>query len=202
MRNLLRSLIAAVGKTCQCVSEFYWYVRARLQFAIRGVTWPENLIVRGPLGLSAAGDIELGSDIVIVNLTKFNRAGIAHPTQLVAAAGAQLKIGDDTGISGASIYATGSILIGNHVLIGANCRIYDTDFHPVHWEDRRTRQKAPQADVVIGDDVWLGANVTVLKGVTIGARTVVAAGSVVTRSLPPDVLAAGAPAKTVKRLDC
>ena len=166
----------------------------------RGVRRPKQMKVLGPLGLSAAGTIELGEELVIINDTKYNRAGINHPTQLVAAQNAVLEIGDDVGISGASIFCTESIVIGNHVLIGASCRIYDTDFHTIDYMDRRISVRAPSAPVTIEDDVWLCANVTVLKGVTIGARSIIAAGSVVTSDIPPDVLAGGVPAKVIKSL--
>ena len=78
--------------------------------------------------------------------------------------------------------------------------MYDTDFHPVDYQDRRESQPGLTADVAIEDDVWLGANVTVLKGVTIGARAVIGAGSVVTRDIPADTFAAGAPARVVRTL--
>ena len=66
--------------------------------------------------------------------------------------------------------------------------------------DRRLLKKAPSAPVVIEESVWLCANVTVLKGVTIGARSVIATGSVVTRDIPPDTLAGGVPAKPLRSL--
>ncbi|HET6421454.1 MAG TPA: DapH/DapD/GlmU-related protein [Geobacteraceae bacterium] len=64
-------------------------------------------------------------------------------------------------------------------------------------DDPRT---GPNEPVVIGDEVWLGANVTVLKGVTISENTIVAAGSLVTRSLPPNVIAAGSPARVLRQI--
>ena len=179
----------------------YWMFRCRVLFMVRRVRWPKNFRVRGPLGLSAGGMISIGDNVTIVNDSEFNRAGINHPTQLVAAPSASLIIGNNTGISGASIYSEERIEIGEYVLIGANCHIYDTDFHPLDWKERRASGRPATAPVVIEDDVWLAANVTVLKGVTIGARTVIAAGSVVTRDIPPGVLAAGSPAKVIKKLE-
>jgi acetyltransferase-like isoleucine patch superfamily enzyme len=73
--------------------------------------------------------------------------------------------------------------------------ITDTDWH---MDDPRT---GPDAPVTIEENVWLGANVTVLKGVTIGENTLVATGSLVTRSLPPNVVAGGMPAKVLKQID-
>lgn len=144
--------------------------------------------------------ISIGRNATIVSDSTFNQAGINHPTQLIAGAGAELIIGDDTGISGASIYAMEIIEIENHVLIGANCHIYDTDFYPMSWKQRRSSGPPATASVNIEDDVWLAANVTVLKGVTIGARSVIAAVSIVTHDIPTDVLAGGIPAVVIKSL--
>lgn len=189
MLGLIRKILA-----------LYWQCRARIQFAIRGVQWPHALTVKGILGLSAPGTISIGSNVKIINNSTYNRAGINHATQLVAAKGARLSIGNNVGISGASIYCTDSIAIGDHVLVGANCRIYDTDFHAIDYLDRRADKPCCSAPVIIENDVWLCANVTVLKGVTIGARSVIAAGSIVTHNIPPDTVAGGVPAKPIKSI--
>lgn len=178
--------------------QWYWSFRARVQLRLRGVSLPRGFVVLGPLGLSARGRIVIGENVTIVNSSRFNRAGINHPTQLVAGQGATLTIGDNTGISGAAIFCSNSITIGNHVLIGANCRIYDTDFHPVDFMERRRRRPCSTAPIIIEDDVWLGEGVTILKGVTIGARSVIAAGSVVTKNIGSDTLAGGMPARPIR----
>jgi len=183
------------------VTHIYWNLRAHIQFLIRGVAWPKNLTVKGPLGLSAPGIIVLGENITIVNDSKYNRAGINHPAQLVAAKGALLTIGNSVGVSGGSIFCVESITIWNHVLLGANSNAYDNDFHPVDHIKRRNNLPGASAPVVIEDDVWLCADVVVLKGVTIGARSVIAAGSVVTSDIPPDTLAGGSPAKPIRQLN-
>jgi len=171
-----------------------------VQFAIRGVHWPPGLQVQGRLGLSSPGTITLGENVTIVNSSDYNRAGINHPTQLVAAAGASLRIGNRVGISGVSIYCFESITIGNHVLLGVNCNIFDGDFHAMDYLERRAGKGGESVPVIIEDDVWLGANVTVLKGVTVGARSVIGAGSVVTRDIPADSFAAGSPARIIRTL--
>lgn len=108
------------------------------------------------------------------------------------AEGASIAVGANCGFSGTVIGCATHIVLGDNVKCGANTLITDTDWHT---NDPRT---GPDAPVRIGDNVWLGANVTVLKGVTIGENTLVAAGSVVTKSLPANVTAAGIPAKPVK----
>jgi acetyltransferase-like isoleucine patch superfamily enzyme len=73
--------------------------------------------------------------------------------------------------------------------------------HAVDWRNRQAGKPGEASPVVIGDDVWLGMNVTVLKGVEVGRQTVVGAGSIVTRSLPSGVIAAGQPAVVIRKLD-
>lgn len=92
----------------------------------------------------------------------------------------------------------GCITIGRHVLIGPNCSLC-TPQHPTDY--MRRRQPVEQGlPITIGDDTWLGSNVTVCPGVHIGSRCIIAAGSVVTRDIPDDCMAAGVPAKVKKRL--
>lgn len=92
----------------------------------------------------------------------------------------------------------GRITLGNHVLIGPGCQIV-TPQHPKDYMKRRLPQECCYA-IAIGDDTWLGAGVIVCPGVTIGARCIIAAGSVVIRDIPDDCMAAGNPAVVKKRL--
>ena len=94
------------------------------------------------------------------------------------------------------------ITIGNNVMIGPNCVISSAS----HSQDYRIRNKDNDMDitgapVVIEDNVWIGANVAVMPGVTIGKHSIVGAGSVVTKDVPPDVVVAGVPAKIIKKLN-
>lgn len=125
-------------------------------------------------------------------------------TSSASGAHPMLEIGDGTFIGHMSKVALArSIRIGARCYIAGDAYISDNDGHPLEAE-RRSRQEPPGeegiAPVVLEDDVWLGVRSIVLKGVTIGARTVVGAGSVVTKSLPPDCLAAGSPARVVRKL--
>jgi acetyltransferase-like isoleucine patch superfamily enzyme len=147
----------------------------------------------------AGASIRLGRNVIIANTLPENPAGITHRTVLVACRpGAELSIGDNVGISGAVFYAWQRIEIGDRVMVGADAMVYDSDFHSLNAEDRREGDKnAGVAPVVIGADVWLGARSIVLKGVTIGAGSVVAAGAIVTRDVPPGVIVGGVPAKVL-----
>ena len=129
-----------------------------------------------------------------------NKIGINRPCMLsTLRAGAIIHIGKNCGFSGTVIAAAKSVRIGNDVICGANSTITDTDFH---FSDplKRQNKHAPAGPVVIEDNVWLGLNVTVLKGVTIGKGSVVATNSTVVKSIPAGVLVAGVPAKIIKNL--
>ena len=91
------------------------------------------------------------------------------------------------------------VLIGNDVLIGPNILI-TTVGHPISPKGRR-KHLGVTCPVVIGDDVWIGGNVTILPGVTIGSNVVIGAGAVVTRDIPDNSLAVGVPARVIKEID-
>lgn len=93
----------------------------------------------------------------------------------------------------------GYIRIGAHTLIGPNCQLY-TPQHPKDYMERRATVETAYP-ITIGDDCWLGGNVVVCPGVTIGNRCIIAAGSVVTKDIPDDSMAAGNPAVVKKRLN-
>jgi len=121
---------------------------------------------------------------------------------LVAYSGKRIAIGDDTAMSGAVLYGRENITIGRNCLLGANSRIFTTDFHPLRAQDRlaRNTEAISSAPVVLEDVVWIGADVIILKGVTIGRGSVIAAGSIVTKDIPPGVLAGGVPARVIETL--
>ena len=121
------------------------------------------------------------------------------PLEIVARSGAVLEIGERTLVNfGTSIVALQEVRIGAHCHIGPQCIIMDNSFHEMD-PDRRLEEPASQP-ISIEDNVWLGARVIVMPGVTIGRDAVVGAGSVVTRDVPPRAFAAGVPASVIRML--
>lgn len=115
--------------------------------------------------------------------------------------GASLTIGNDVGMSSTRMWIHDSIKIGDHVKIGGCVLMTDTDAHPIDFNVRRSSNKGTKsALIVIEDDVWIGAHCIILKGVTIGARSIIGAGSVVTKSIPADCVAGGNPCRVIKNL--
>jgi acetyltransferase-like isoleucine patch superfamily enzyme len=139
--------------------------------------------------LDTHGKVTIGRELTV--------RGRLLPCEIGAACFGTLHIGDRVHINqGAVVVAHADIEIGDDTMIGEFAAIYDTNHHPV--DEAHPIRFAP---VVIGRNVWLSRNVTVLPGSVIGDHTVVAVGSVVKGELPPRVLAAGDPARPVRELD-
>jgi acetyltransferase-like isoleucine patch superfamily enzyme len=155
--------------------------------------------------LRREGSIVLGQRVSLLGGWRSNRAGLTNPVLVETLGEGVIRIGDDSGGSAVVISSRSEITIGKHVCLGANVRIYDHDFHPLDSGKRclsRNEQAAHvrSEPVSIGDDVFVGANAIILKGVTIGDRSIVAAGSVVCRgNYPADCVVAGNPAAVVGR---
>ena len=151
------------------------------------------------------GQIHLGCDVDLRSNSHSTALGVISPVLLnTLCAESVIRIGDSVGISGAVICAKQCVQIGNRVLIGSGAVICDTDFHSLSHEVRGIGQDldaAADAPVSIGDDCFIGARAMVLKGVTIGARSIVGAGAVVVKDVPADGVVAGNPACIVKRLN-
>jgi acetyltransferase-like isoleucine patch superfamily enzyme len=148
--------------------------------------------------------IRLGERVVLCSWSNYTALGVTHPVILrTLLPGAEILVGDDVGVSGATICAALRIEIGHRCLLGANVTIVDTDFHPEHPMGRRFAAlgAAERAAVRIGDDVFIGANSMVLKGTSIGNNTVIGAGSIVTGKIPANVIAAGNPCRVLRPLE-
>jgi acetyltransferase-like isoleucine patch superfamily enzyme len=140
--------------------------------------------------------ITIGKNCLFFSSPASNLIGVNRPCIVsTLTEGAQIEIGPNCGFSGTVIGCASKIVLGDDVRCGANTLITDTDWH---MDDPRT---GPDEPIKIEKGVWLGVNVTVLKGVTIGENTMVSAGSVVIHSLPANVVAGGMPAKVLKQID-
>ena len=143
------------------------------------------------------GDIIVGDDVLVDG-----KVGIAFAARF--ADRPTLTIGDHTILSHNCQLTVGRrITIGSHCLIASDVRLYDSDGHPTDPAARLAGSPPPEESsrpITIGDNVWIGTASIILKGVAIGAGSVVAAGSVVTKDVPPGVLVAGHPARVVRRL--
>lgn len=158
-----------------------WHLR-------RATRLPLTVRLFGRARVSRGGEIVIGDRTLLL--------GTTVPLEIVAHDGGRVQIGRQTFINyGVSISAHESVVIGDRCQIGQYCIIQDNDYHDI--EDKW--RVPPSAPVVIEDRAWLGARVIVLKGVRIGHDAVIGAGSVVTKDIPPRTIAAGAPARVIRR---
>ncbi len=125
--------------------------------------------------------------------------------------GGEIRIGSRCFIGRSHLACYQSIVIGDDVIISWGVTIVDHDSHSIEWDKRRNDVRdggrgrkdwthVPHAGVVVKDKAWIGFNVSILKGVTIGEGAVIGACSVVTRDIPPYAVAAGNPARLVREL--
>lgn len=144
--------------------------------------------------------ISIGCNCRINSSFFSNLIGLYQRTIIVARGKGKVLIGNNVGISGATIYARERIEIGDYTLIGANTKIFDNDFHPVDNEKRLNNDMSglTSKPVVIGKNVFIGCNCIILKGTVIGDNCVIGAGSVVHGTFEKDTALAGNPAKIIK----
>lgn len=148
------------------------------------------------------GAIKIGDNVKILSRFSSNLAGLTNPSVFVCCGSGRIEIGDNSGMSSPVFSSKSCIKIGKNVLIGANARIFDHDFHSVDYLKRRLGAGTGEdltEPIFIGDDVFIGSNSIILKGVRIGDRSVIGAGAVVAaKEIPPDSLVIGNPARIVR----
>lgn len=158
----------------------------------------------GPgLSVTSPRDIEIWGGNIRVGACAHIHASRGNPTRLCTwttdGREGRLTLGDYVLVSpGTQIIASESIEIGSNTMIASGCYISDSDWHDTY---DRTRELEKHAPIVIGENVWLGVRVIVGKGVRIGENSIIGAGSVVTRDIPANSIAAGNPARVVRELD-
>lgn len=176
----------------------------RLLFALQGISWGARWRILGRPIIQRYGRsrIELGDGVVLRSWKASNPLVPHHPVVLATRSEeAVIKVGEDCGFTGTTIVAAERIEIGNRVQVGANSTIVDTDFHPLTPEGRlKDMANGRHRRVIIHDDVFIGMNSLILKGVEIGKGSVIGAGSVVVRSVPPRTIVAGNPARVIRKL--
>lgn len=177
------------------------------------VKYGKNLLLKGmPVIFNKAGaKLKIGENVTVKSSFFSNLVGLYGRTIIVTRApGAEIEIGDNVGISGATIYARKGIYIGDNTCVGGNCKILDNDFHPINMEDRikllndvhgGDSDLIPSREIYIGKNCFLGCNSLILKGTVLGDGCVVGAGAVVAGKFEDGCVIAGNPARVIKKLE-
>ena len=155
------------------------------------------------ISLKKGADIQVGKNLTMISNSFFSEIGVDHPVIIrLLNKNSKLRIDNNVGISGGSICVAKEVVIENEVMLGSNVLIAETDFHSVEPYNRRYSKDSARAEkIVVKNNVYIGMNTIILKGVTIGENTVVGAGSIVTKNIPPNVIAAGNPCEVIREID-
>ena len=171
----------------------------------------KNLNLYFKLYITNKGLIKVGNNLTITSGDAINPISRNIRGSIYIESSGILIIGNNVGMSSPCIWVKERIEIGNNVKIGALCEIIDNDAHSLNYQIRNGTIRGEKGESIDGascfsapikieDDVWIGMHCQILKGVTIGARSIIGAGSVVTKSIPTDCIAAGNPCKIIRHL--
>lgn len=179
-----------------------WY---KMILRLTKVKYGKNLHLKGiPVIFNKKdANLKIGDNCIIKSSFLSNLVGLYSRTIIVTRVeGATIEIGNNVGISGATIYARKGIYIGDNTNIGGNVKILDNDFHPIEVEARLAddKEKIGTASITIGKNCFIGCNALILKGTELGDNCVVGAGAVVCGKFEANSVIAGNPAKVIRKL--
>lgn len=200
--NIFRLIISCY----KSVINLFYNTYNKIRMKILGVSYGKHCILHGPISFSLKKDakVSIGDSLCFLSGNFLNPLSRNIRGCISVNQGGFLRIGNHVGLSSTCIWVHESIVIGDNVKIGANVILMDSDAHSLSYLDRRNissdRRNKKNSPIIICDDVLIGVNSIILKGVVIGARSVIGAGSVVTKSVPEDCVACGNPAKIIKYL--
>jgi acetyltransferase-like isoleucine patch superfamily enzyme len=201
--DLMRMLLCGMDFLLRKALTSFGRVRFLILCTLWGAEWNGigrfigKIVIRN----TRKGKIRFGKEVVLQSSFRMNPIGAASPCLLDVRPGGEIEIGDGTGMTSTIVSSAQKISIGKNCKIGGGVKILDHNFHAMDSEARRNSGgDSKPREISIGDDVFIGTNAIVLKGTRIGARSVIAAGSVVFGlDMPPDSLARGNPAEIVAR---
>lgn len=203
MKRLIPRLVRLFAVGNKLLSREVYSCFAFLRLRVRGVKVGAGLKVQGwiDLEIHPLAKVAIGENVRINSGFSLNPVGGYRRTGIWVGRDATLLIGKDVGISNSTIVCMNSVTIGDEVLIGGDCKIYDTDFHPLDANDRVVHKHGSinTSAVSIGSRSFIGSHSLILKGVQIGSEAVVGAGSVVTNNVPQREIWAGVPARCIRK---
>jgi acetyltransferase-like isoleucine patch superfamily enzyme len=143
------------------------------------------------------GKINLGNN---VNLNSYPDGDLFKTGLLTYLDDAEIIIGNNCNLNGTMIHCNKSVIIGDYCMFGPGTKIVDNNSHRISIDILERRKPPIRLPIIIGDNVWIGMNSLILKGVTIGNNSIVAAYSVVTKDVPENVIVGGNPARLIRNL--
>lgn len=184
----------------------FWIIINRIRFKFHKVKFGNNLRVCNSIYFKKGkhSNIQIGNTFAFYSGGGYNPLARNIKGAIVLENDATIYIGNNVGISCCCIRIYDSLIIKDRVKIGGDCIILDSDAHSLNYIERRNektdRPNAFKKGITIEEDVLIGTRCIILKGITIGARSIIGSGSVVTRNIPPDEIWAGNPAKFIRKI--
>lgn len=200
MINLFRSIQFLYKR----ITNKYYQITNLLKLRLLGVDYGKQCIIHGRFLITMGRNarMSIGNNFCSLNGRALNPLSSNRYCSIKVNDNAELTIGDYVGISSTVIWAHESIIIGDNVNIGANTIIMDSDAHSLNYLQRREintdQNNKKNKPIHIENDVLIGVNSIILKGVTIGNRSIIGAGSVVTKDIPANCIAAGNPCEVIR----
>jgi len=178
-------------------------IRNSFLFAFRKAEIGKSVVIHGRIRLYGRGKLIVEDRVILNSDIRYNPIGGQTYCSFSIEEGACVRIQEGAGISNVAICSRAGIDIGRNVFIGGNCRIYDTDFHAIHLKHRLEQPDTHicSKKVCIRDGAFIGSSCIILKGVTIGENSVIGAGSVVAKDIPPNQIWGGNPIRFIKTIE-
>lgn len=156
------------------------------------------------VSVAFGGQFKIGENFRMNNTIYSNPIGCAQPCMFFVDRNAEMCIGNNVSLSQTALVCHEKIQIGNNVKMGGGVCVYDTDFHALDKKlrssDKSDIENKKNLPVTISDNVFIGARSVILKGVSIGENSIIAAGSIVTKSVPSNEIWGGNPAKKIRSI--
>lgn len=173
----------------------------RIQLLLFRVTY-SSFKICGRLYIRNNGKLIIGDEFKANSGENCNPIGGDTILRLITGSNGVIKIGNKVGISNSTIYSLDRIEIEDGVLIGGGCRIWDTDFHSLDYKIRGTKEDIGKIKpILIKKNAFIGGGSVILRGVTVGENSIIAAGSIVTKSVPNNEIWGGNPAIKIKDIN-
>jgi len=185
---------------------YFYILKNIVLLKLNGVVFSNCIRIRGPFTLDMYQNAEMyiGEHFSLTSSLMLNPLGRNLKSMFRIDKGAKITIGNNVGMSCVTLWAKKRITIGDNVKLGSGVMLMDSDMHSIDYMQRRKSNtdaiNAKSKEIVIDNDAFIGTNSIITKGVKIGKRAIVAAGSVVVNSIPDDEIWGGNPAKFIKKM--
>jgi acetyltransferase-like isoleucine patch superfamily enzyme len=190
-------------KLLKSLNNFFYFFVNYLTLKYRHVKYSSFPKINGLLSVRGKGKLQLGNNIIINSGFNYNPVGLGYKTSFHISPKAKVSVGDNVGISNCLFYSINEIIIEDNVTLGGGCQFLDSDFHSLDYNNRilGDDKYVKSGPILVKNGSFIGTSCIILKNVTIGSKSIVAAGSVVSKSIPDNEIWGGNPIKFIRKIE-